>query len=206
MAGWDAARVADVFHVSRESLAGLQRYHDLLVQWQARINLIAPSTLPDIWGRHLADSLQLLPHLPRQTNVIADLGSGAGFPGLALAIAGGQHVHLHESAGKKAAFLREAARVSGALATIHCGRIESAKPAMTVDAVTARALAPLDQLLSLSEPWLSRGATGLFLKGQDVDAEIIQATKSWNIAYKAHPSLTDSAGVILVITSATRRA
>jgi 16S rRNA (guanine527-N7)-methyltransferase len=204
MAVWDAARLAETFNVSRESLAGLTAYHDLLVAWQARINLIAPSTLSDIWGRHMADSLQLAQFLPRQTNSIADLGSGAGFPGLALAIAAGQAAHLHESNGKKAAFLREAARVAGARVFVHCERIESTKPATPVDAVTARALAPLGLLLTLSEPWLSKGARGLFLKGQDVDAEIKEATKSWNLAYKTHRSLTDSNGVILEITSATR--
>lgn len=205
MARWDAARVAETFNVSRESLAGLQAYHDLLVTWQARINLVAPSTLDDIWGRHIADSLQLAGLLPRRDNVIADLGSGAGFPGLALAIAAGQEAHLYESNGKKAAFLREAARLSGAKASVHSLRIESARGATPVDAVTARALAPLGLLLSYSEPWLSKGARGLFLKGQDVEAELNEATKSWNLAYKTHRSLTDSQGVILEITSAIRR-
>ena len=206
MSEWNAARVRDTYNVSRESLAGLEAYHALLMQWQARINLVANSTVDSVWGRHIADSLQLLPLLPRQANIIADLGSGAGFPGLALAIAGGQHVHLHESNGKKSAFLREAARVTGASATVHMERIESAKPASPVDAVTARALAPLHQLLAYSEPWLSKGAIGLFLKGQDVDAEINEATICWNFAYKTHRSLTDSQGVILEVTSAERRA
>jgi 16S rRNA (guanine527-N7)-methyltransferase len=203
---WDAARIGREFYVSRESLEKLAVFHDHLLAWQKRINLIAPSTTGHIWGRHIADSLQLARLLPRRTNVIADLGSGAGFPGLVLAIAAGQTAHLFESTGKKAAFLREAARATGVHAIVHQTRIESADRAMIADAVTARALAPLTMLLEYSFPWLERGAVGLFLKGQDVDAELIEATKSWSFDYKRHESLTDSGGAILEIANPSRKA
>ena len=123
-----------------------------------------------------------------------------------LAIAAGQTAHLFEATGKKAAFLREAARAAGAHAIVHQTRIESADRAIVADAVTARALAPLATLLEYSYPWLARGAVGLFLKGQDVDAELIEATKSWKFDYKRHVSLTDSGGAILEIANPSRKA
>ena len=194
-------------NVSRESLARLERYVALLLQWQRRINLIGPSTVGQIWQRHILDALQLVPLLPPDTRIIADLGSGAGIPGLVLAIATGLEVHLYESSGKKAAFLREAARQCGAKAVIHQVRIETigSDPGRPkADVVTARALAPLGRLLDQAEPFLKAGALGLFHKGQDVDAELTEAAKYWRIITERHPSLTDSKAVILVVKEASR--
>jgi 16S rRNA (guanine527-N7)-methyltransferase len=195
------------FNVSRESLVGLERYVALLLQWQRRINLIAPSTVRQVWQRHIVDALQLIPLIPPRTRIIADLGSGAGLPGLVLAITTGLEVHLYESNGKKAAFLREAARQCGARAVVHQVRIEaivSDPNPPQADVVTARALAPLGKLLDQAWPFLKTGAVGLFHKGQDVDAELTEASKSWRIIFERHPSLTDSKAVILVVKEASR--
>jgi len=196
-------------NVSRESLARLERYVALLLQWQQRINLIGSSTVDQVWQRHILDALQLIPLLPLGTKTIADLGSGAGIPGLVLAIATGLEVHLYESNGKKTVFLREAARQCGAKVIIHQMRIETigldpGRP--KVDVVTARALAPLGRLLDQAWPFLNAGALGLFHKGQDVDAELTVASKYWRIISERHPSLTDSKAVILEVKEASRAA
>lgn len=207
-AGADRLAILDRFGVSRESGERLDLYVSLLITWQARINLIGPSTRDDVWTRHIADALQLLPLLPEGLASIADLGSGAGIPGLILAIARPLEAHLFESNLKKGAFLREAARQTGARAHIHSQRIEALAGARTsapkVQAVTARALAPLPKLLDYAQPFLENGAVGYFHKGQDVDAELTDATKSWKIQVEKHPSLTDSRGVILVVKEAHR--
>jgi 16S rRNA (guanine527-N7)-methyltransferase len=179
----------------------------LLKQWQKRINLIGPATRDDIWSRHIADALQLLPLLPSSVTRLADLGSGAGIPGLILAIARPLEAHLFESNLKKAAFLREAARRTEAKAQIHSMRIEKARFAaetIKAQAVMARALAALPKLLDYAAPFLENGAIGYFHKGQDVDAELTDATKSWRMQVEKHPSMTDSRGVILVVKEAHR--
>ncbi len=197
--------------VSRESSPDLAAYVELLLHWQRRINLIGPSTIDTIWARHVADSLQLMMHLGDGPAVVVDLGSGAGFPGLVLAVAlkskTGSHVHLIESNSKKASFLREAVRITQAPATVVQTRIEQ----LDSDAlqplpkfVTARALAPLPKLLELSSKWLEKGATGLFLKGQDVDSELTETTKCWNIEIEKIPSLYNSSGVILKVDEVSR--
>jgi 16S rRNA (guanine527-N7)-methyltransferase len=197
-------------HVSRETLARLDRFVDTLLTWQRRINLIAPATIPQLWTRHVADSLQLVPLAPGG-RVWADLGSGGGFPGLAVACAladiPGARVHLVESNGKKAAFLREAARIAGAAAIVHHGRAEQVLGTIgeKVDIVTARALAPLAELLALSEPLLETGAQALFPKGQDVEAELTQASKYWNIEAVLIPSRTDPRARIVAVRRAERR-
>lgn len=200
--------VLDRFAVSRESADRLDLYVSLLLTWQARINLIGPSTRDDVWTRHIADALELLPLLPEDVIRLADLGSGAGIPGLILAIARPLEVHLFESNQKKGAFLREVARQTGAKAFIHSARIEEAAereaPRLKVGAVTARALAPLPKLLDYAQPFLENGAIGYFHKGQDVDAELTDATKSWKMQVEKHPSHTDSRGVILVVKEAHR--
>lgn len=207
-AGTGREAVLARFDVSRESAERLDLYVNLLLAWQARINLIGPSTRADVWSRHIADALQLLPLLPGDITRLADLGSGAGIPGLILAIARPLEVHLYESNLKKGAFLREAARQTGAKAHIHSARIEEAgrqeSALLQVGAVTARALAPLPKLLDYAQPFLENGAIGYFHKGQDVDAELTDATKSWKIQIEKHPSLTDSRGVILVVKEAHR--
>lgn len=202
-----AIELLDRYNVSRESRQKIQTYVKLLLTWQQRINLIGPATVATVWDRHICDSLQLLPLMPKDIRAIAELGSGAGIPGLVLAMASGLQAHLYESNGKKAAFLREAARQTGTEATVHNVRLEtlSAEPDLPkVQCVVARALAPLPLLLDYAEPFLSSGALGLFHKGQDVDAELTEATKYWRIGLTTHASQCDSRGVILEIREATR--
>jgi 16S rRNA (guanine527-N7)-methyltransferase len=196
--------------VSRETLDRLDRFVPTLLTWQRRINLIAPATVGELWTRHIADSLQLVALVPG-ARVWVDLGSGGGFPGLAIACAfaetPGSRVHLIESNGKKAAFLREAVRLTGAAAIVHQGRIEQVLLTIgeRIDVVTARALAPLADLLALSEPLLKTGAQALFPKGQDVEAELTEATKYWNIEATLVPSRTDPRGRIVSVQRAERR-
>jgi 16S rRNA (guanine527-N7)-methyltransferase len=196
--------------VSRETLARLDGFVASLLTWQQRINLIAPGSVRSIWTRHVADSLQLLSLAPA-AKLWLDLGSGGGFPGLVIACAlaetSGTRVHLVESNGKKVAFLREAVRVTGAPAIVHQARIEQmgTKIDEPVEVVTARALAPLAELLALAEPWLKKGAQGLFPKGQDVGAELTEASKYWNIEAVLVPSKTDPSARVLSIARAGRR-
>ena len=202
-----AIELLDRYNVSRESRQKIETYVKLLLTWQQRINLIGPATVASLWDRHICDSLQLLPLMPKDIRAIAELGSGAGIPGLVLAMASGLQAHLYESNGKKAAFLREAARQTGTEATVHNVRLEtlSAKTDLPkVQCVVARALAPLPLLLDYAEPFLASGALGLFHKGQDVDAELTEATKCWKMNFIKHASLYDSRGVILQICEATR--
>jgi 16S rRNA (guanine527-N7)-methyltransferase len=199
--------ILERFGVSRESGERLETYVGLLLTWQARINLIGSSTRDDIWMRHIADALQLLALLPDNTRTLADLGSGAGIPGLVLAITRPLEAHLFESNLKKGAFLREAARQTRARAQVHSLRIEGAASiagTIKAEAVTARALAPLSRLLDYAAPFLQNGAIGYFHKGQDVDAELTNATKSWKLQVEKHPSMTDSRGLILVVKEAHR--
>jgi 16S rRNA (guanine527-N7)-methyltransferase len=192
--------------VSDDALARLDKFAALLTDWQRRINLIAPSTLPHIWTRHIADSLQLLPLAPN-AKIWVDLGSGGGFPGIPLACAlaqtPGADVHLVESNGKKAAFLREAVRITGVPATVHPERIENFGDSFggNADVVTARALAPLKSLCDQAFPLLAKGAIGLFLKGQDVEAELTEAAKYWTVEAGLTPSVTSRDGVIVVVRS-----
>ena len=200
----DRARALALIAVSRETMARLDRFVALLLDWHNRMNLIAASTVPRLWTRHIADSLQLLAIAP-QARKWADLGSGGGFPGLPIACAladqGAAEVHLIESNKKKAAFLREAVRVTGAPAVVHAERVADFAQASRgeLDAVTARALAPLPELLSIAYPLLKRGALGLFPKGQDVEAELTQATKCWSIQASLVPSRTDPKSRVVVI-------
>ena len=194
-------------NVSRESLNRLETYVELLLTWQAKINLIGPSTIEDVWRRHVLDGLQLLPLMRNNEGIVADLGSGAGIPGLIVALGGGHQTYLYESNGKKVAFLREAIRQTKANAQVHQIRLEALEdhlPAKIPNYVTARALAPLDRLLGWSSPFLSRGATGLFHKGQDVDSEMTEATKTWKIGAIKHSSMTDSRACILEVEGVFR--
>jgi 16S rRNA (guanine527-N7)-methyltransferase len=203
----DAETLAERFSVSRESLSRLESFVALLTNWQKHINLIGTSTETHIWARHMGDALQLIPLFPTPLPRIADLGSGAGIPGLVLAIARPLEAHLFESNLKRAAFLRETARVTGARAIVHAIRIEAAgKLAAEIkpQVVTARALAPLPKLLDYALPFLDQGAIGLFHKGEDVDAELTEATKSWRLAVTKHPSAIDSRGCILEVKEAHR--
>ncbi|HXX50372.1 MAG TPA: 16S rRNA (guanine(527)-N(7))-methyltransferase RsmG [Xanthobacteraceae bacterium] len=203
----DRARALELLSVSRETADRLDRFVALLLDWQSRINLIAASTLPVLWTRHIADSLQLLALAP-EARRWADLGSGAGFPGLVIACALADslpaEVHLVESNKKKAAFLREAVRVTGAAAIVHAQRSDDFIKSFDrpLDVVTARALAPLPELLKIAYPLLKRGAKGLFPKGQDVDGELTEAAKCWTIQASLVPSRTDPRSRVVVIRHA----
>jgi 16S rRNA (guanine527-N7)-methyltransferase len=206
----DRAAALALVPVSRETLARLDRFVATLLTWQKRINLIAPASVGGIWTRHIADSLQLLSLAPT-ARVWLDLGSGGGFPGLVIACALAEtpraRVHLIESNGKKAAFLREARRVTGAPAIVHQARIEQmgTKLDEAFEVVTARALAPLNDLLGLAEPWLKSGAQALFPKGQDVGGELTEASKYWSIDAVLAPSRTDPNSRVVKVDRAERR-
>jgi 16S rRNA (guanine527-N7)-methyltransferase len=201
----DRSRALALTPVSRETLDRLDRFVAVLLEWQQRMNLIASSTEPKLWTRHIADSLQLLALAP-QARIWVDLGSGAGFPGVVLACAladrTGARVHLVERSTKKAAFLREAAHATGAPAEVHAVGLEDfvENLAAPVDVVTARALAPLADLLTATYPLLKTGTLGLFPKGQDVDAELTAAAKCWSIRSSLAPSLTDPKAKIVRVT------
>jgi 16S rRNA (guanine527-N7)-methyltransferase len=200
----DRERALALTPVSRETLARLDRFVALLMERQRQINLIAPSTAPTLWTRHISDSLQLLDLVP-EARVWADLGSGAGFPGLVIACAladiAGAQVHLVESSAKKAAFLNEAALATGAPAIVHATRaadfVKAAPAGIAV--VTARAFAPLAQLLTAAYPLLIRGAVGVFPKGQAVEVELTEAAKCWTLQATLAVSRTDPRGRIVVV-------
>jgi len=186
--------------VSRETEDRLARYAELLATWQLKTNLVANSTLPTLWTRHIADSLQLLALAP-DARTWVDLGSGGGFPGVVLACAMVERsgmVHLVERNAKKAAFLREALRVTGGRGAVHLAEIGDYVDSFsgTVDCVTARALASLNVLAGFAEPLLRTGAKALFLKGQDVESELTEATKYWTISPRLHPSRTGPGWIV----------
>lgn len=193
-----ADQFGKISNVSRETLERLRLYAELLVRWQATINLVSVKSLADLWRRHIWDSAQLLPIIPKNTKVITDLGSGAGFPGLILSIILDMEVNLVEASGKKIAFLREAARITRAKVVLHEGRIENLSLPKS-DLITARALAPLDKLLDLALPILSQNGTCLFLKGARAVEELTEATKNRTMNVQSFPSVTDANGVILSI-------
>lgn len=207
----DRAAALRLTPVSRETLARLDVFVDTLLTWNAHTNLIGASTVPHLWTRHIADSLQLLDLAPN-ARVWVDLGSGAGFPGLVIACAladtPGAKVHLVESTGKKATFLREAARLTQAPVVVHAERIERFVEVFRepVDVVTARALSSLKSLLDQSISLLKTGALGLFPKGQDVEAELTEATKYWNVKVNLAQSRTDAKGRVVVVHALERRA
>jgi 16S rRNA (guanine527-N7)-methyltransferase len=206
----DKASALALTPVSRETEARLQILVDELIKWQAVKNLVSSTTLDHVWTRHIADSLQLLAHVPSRSRWL-DMGSGGGFPGLVIAIAlleqGGGHIDLVEANGRKCAFLRHVARLTGAPVTVHQARLEevSAKFAGQIDVVTARALAPVNKLLGWSDSLLKTGAVGLFLKGQDIDAELTEASKSWRIEASKLPSVTDPGAHLLMVRSVESR-
>lgn len=187
--------------VSRETIERLATYAALLRRWQPKLNLVGPATLPHLWQRHMA---QLWPLVPESARCLVDLGSGAGFPGLVLAILGVPEVHLVESDTRKAAFLREAAAATGAPATVHPIRIEALR-SVEADVVTARALANLDRLLAHAHPILGPSGVCLFLKGQGAEEELTEAQRNWNMGCERIESLTDPSARILRISNLARR-
>ncbi|MBS7696935.1 MULTISPECIES: 16S rRNA (guanine(527)-N(7))-methyltransferase RsmG [unclassified Chelatococcus] len=200
--------ITSVAGVSRETEAKLRAYVNELRRWQSIKNLVGPGTLDDIWGRHIADSAQLLRLRPAARRWL-DLGSGAGLPGLVIAILLSEseeaEVHLVESNSRKCAFLRAAIRATGAPAHVHEGRIENVANqfAGQVEVVTARALAPVVRLMPMVKDLLRTGAVGIFPKGQDLDAELTEAAKSWRITADIAPSLTDPEARILIVSAAS---
>jgi 16S rRNA (guanine527-N7)-methyltransferase len=197
---------AKAFAVSRGTLDRLHTYDRLLRQWQKAVNLVAPGTLDEIWHRHFADSAQLVALAPPGARTWLDLGSGAGFPGLVVAIMLAERntgqMTLIESDQRKAAFLGEVARKTGVPVDIHAARAENTATqtkVAAVDVVTARALAPLPRLLRLAAPYFGPRTTGLFLKGRDVESELEEARAAWSFVCELEPSLTDSEGRIAVI-------
>lgn len=202
----DRDRAVALMDVSRETLARFDRYVDLLARWQGVKNLVGPATLPEVWTRHVADSHQLVA-LGGKACLWADIGSGAGFPGLvvAIALAGrpGAHVHLVESNNRKAAFLREVARETGAPVTVHPRRIEEALPALDgIEVLTARALAPLPQLLLWGKGLIDGGTLALFPKGGDAVAESATVRNDPAYAVDLVPSLTQADARIVRIRAA----
>ena len=205
----DRQRGLSLTPVSRETEERLAVLVAELERWQRAKNLVSTATLGEVWTRHIADSLQLFEHAPEARRWL-DLGSGGGFPGLVLGIRlaeVGGHIDLVESNARKCAFLRHAARLTGAAVTVHAARIEDAMPQFLdkVDAVTARALAPLPLLLDWCKDLLRTGVIGVFPKGQHLDAELTEASKYWKIQASTFPSVTDSAARILVIRNAQER-
>jgi len=226
-------------NVSRETLQRLETYAALLGKWQAKINLVGPATLPDLWRRHFLDSAQLIPFLnplPRDGGglgrgqpahereepslasptpalpqiggggTLVDLGSGAGFPGLVLAIMTEAKVHLIDSDQRKCAFLRQVALDCGVLdrMTIHAKRIDQVT-GINAGVVTARACAPLDELLGLAAPLLGEGGRCLFLKGAQVEEELTAAERHWTMRLERRASVSDPAGNILIISQLVRK-
>jgi 16S rRNA (guanine527-N7)-methyltransferase len=199
------ARFAEVSGVSREAIDKLSIYQRLLEKWQAKINLVSATTLPDIWLRHFADSWQVLPGLG-DAPTVADLGAGAGFPGLVVAIcAPAKTVHLVESDARKCAFQIEVARETGAKIQIHNSRAEALAGRLTVSAVTARALAPLDKLLDWAVPLLAPGGLCTFLKGATYKAELTQAERTWHMRVSAVASLTEPDAAVLTLREIARK-
>ena len=199
------AEAGALLAVSRDTLDRLQAYLDLLARWQRTINLVGPATLRDPWRRHVLDSGQLWRFWPPGARVLADFGSGAGLPGLILAVLGAPVTHLIESDQRKAAFLREAARACGVAVTVHAARIEQVPP-LAADVVTARALARLPELLALAERHVQTGTICLFLKGRTAESELTLARETWTMQLTREASLSDPEGQVLKICEMRRAA
>jgi 16S rRNA (guanine527-N7)-methyltransferase len=205
---WGPQRFRDAFYVSRETLDRLEVYRAVLLAWNRRINLIARSSEADVWGRHFADSAQLLRYCPPTAQLWLDLGSGAGFPGLVVAVIAaetrpGLRVELVESDARKAAFLTTASRECGVSVRVHAGRSEALPPA-AADVVSARAVAALADLLALAQNHLGEDGICLFPKGRSVHDEIQRARRSWRFQLRTHQSLTDPEAGILQIGAIER--
>ena len=186
-------------------MADLETFRVRLVEANAVMNLVGPESLPDFWNRHVGDSAQLLDYAP-DARTWADLGAGAGFPGVVLAILlkgrEGAHVWLIDSLGKRCRFLQEIVDALDLPATVVNGRAE--EQTVICDIVTARAVAPMDKLLGYAQPYFQRGAQGLFLKGEKAESELIEARKSWHFEAELAPSQSDPRGRIVTVRSVRR--
>ena len=196
--------LADQLEIPGEALDRLEIYVGLLRKWQRRINLVSSASLADVWRRHILDSAQLLPLIPPGARVILDMGSGAGFPGLVLAILRGFQIHLVESDTRKCVFLHEVNRATNGGVIVHNQRIETLDP-FPVDVVTARALAPLVDLLEYASPFLEKNAFCLFQKGKKAEEELTEAKKKWKIDITRIQSASDSSGTVLLLGDIARR-
>lgn len=190
-------------NVSRETLERLERYAALLEQWQPKINLVGPKTMADYWTRHFLDSAQLLPYLGAPGRIV-DLGSGAGFPGLVLAIVTGIETHLVDSDQRKCIFLREVSRETSAPVMVHNARAEAIAP-LGADLITARAFAPLADILTMGSAHLAPGGRMLLLKGEGWREEVAVAERvGWMFHVKHFPSQTSGESAILALTDIKR--
>lgn len=201
-------RLAARYRLSETQGLALMRYAALLLEWNQKVNLISRRSPGDLWERHMLDSAQLLEALPPapadRPRRLADLGSGGGFPGLVLAILGAGEVHLVESDGRKAAFLRAVSRETEIPVTVHAARIE-ALPPLQADCVTARALAPLPKLLGYVARHLVPGGRALLLKGRTREGELTLARKQWSMSLRERPSLSDPESALLMIENIAAR-
>ncbi len=184
--------------VSRETYERLKAYQDLLLKWQTKINLIGPDTVSDSWHRHFIDSLQLLPYINDLNARAVDFGTGAGFPGMVLAIAGAGDMHLIESDMKKVMFLREVARITNTKVTIHHQRIERAS-IQNVSIIYSRACSSLSELFSYASTYVSRETICYFHKGKNYSKEILDANGDWLFDYTSYPSVTDAQGTLVKV-------
>ena len=203
----DAESFSAVTGADLRAIEDLRRYRDLLEAGSQRMNLVGPSALAMFWSRHAFDSAQLAPLLG-SARVVADIGTGAGFPGIVLAILlrdrADAHVHLVESLGKRCAFLREVVGTLELPASVSHGRAETLRPMPNLQAVVARACAPLPRLLSYAEPLMRSGARGIFLKGRTAEAELQEARKTWDLSAELVQSRSDPSGRIVVVERLSR--
>ena len=190
--------------VSRETCDRLQAYLDFLQKWQQEMNLVGNSTLVDPWRRHILDSWQILSLIPQETKQLVDLGSGAGFPGMILALLGVAEIHLVEAKHRKVNFLHAVAELCKIQVTIHNQRIESIAD-LSPDVITARALAPLPRLLAYAEPLIQSETLCLFHKGAHYRQELTQAQKNWHMNINYSFSITDSTAAILCLKKVSRK-
>jgi 16S rRNA (guanine527-N7)-methyltransferase len=196
MKSFGVAEFSEAVDVSRETMERLEIYWTLLLKWQKAINLVSIRSMDDGWRRHFLDSGQLLRHIPGNATSVLDIGSGAGFPGMVLAVMGAPNVVLVESDERKCLFLREVSRETSTAVTVVNERIEKFPP-KTFDVVTSRACAPLDVLLEYARPYLGFDTVCLFPKGRSCDQELTTAQIRWTIRYSLLNSASDSAGKIV---------
>ena len=205
MSTYDAAAFQAEFNATPAQMGDLQRFIDRLTEANAVMNLIGPDTLPDVWSRHIRDSAQLIDMAP-DAKSWADLGAGAGFPGIVLATLlktdPKSHVWLIDSLGKRCRFLQEVVDALSLRATVINGRAED--NVVTVHVVTARAVAPMEKLLGYAQPYLQRGAQGLFLKGEKAEVEVAEARKVWQFRSDLSVSRSDPRGRIVSVRGISR--
>jgi 16S rRNA (guanine527-N7)-methyltransferase len=191
-------------NVSRETKGSLEIYAALLAKWNKSINLVAPSTIPNLWERHIEDSLQLIPFLPESPSLLLDIGSGAGLPGVVLSLCTPHQVTMIDSDTKKCLFLNEVKRHTAASFTVICARIEKTNH-VPYDVITSRACASLPTLVRFSKPFLKEKSYCLFHKGKNYIKEVEEARKEWYFDLEIYPSCTDNDAAILKLSNIESR-